>query len=83
MATSILTHPDWETPAVLRARPDADRILCAGVLSGRWKPLSDRYWDTCVIKVPYKVEDRASRGTQRATENPAGPTSTPHDGSPS
>lgn len=56
-------RPDaWATPAELRERPDAANIVCMAILSGRWKPLSDRYWNDCVIKVPFVVEAEGRQG---------------------
>ena len=54
----------WETPAVLRQREDAAAIECVQVLSGRWKPLADPYWDTCVIKVPFRVRRQEGDGAE-------------------
>lgn len=44
-----------ETPAVLRHRPDANRILCQLPKGGDWEPLADPYWDNCVIPVRFRV----------------------------
>lgn len=45
----------WSGIDELRTRPDAARIECQNVTSGRWRPLSDPRWDDCVIDVPWRV----------------------------
>lgn len=47
---------------MLRQREDADAIECQAVLSGRWKPLSNPYWDDCVIAVPWRVRPESPAG---------------------
>lgn len=51
----------WATPAELRKRPDADRIDGYKVMSGRPAPITDRYWDACVIEVAYRVRPALAR----------------------
>ena len=53
-------HPDWGVPSDLRKRIDAHHIECRDSLSGRWRPLMDRYWNNCVIPVRFRRE--ADRG---------------------
>jgi hypothetical protein len=49
----------WSKPTTLRAMSYAYQIECQNVLSGRWRPLSDPYWDDCVIEVPWRFAHHA------------------------
>jgi hypothetical protein len=48
---------NWSTIPALRARRGIDQIEVLEVLSGRWKRLSDPYWDTCVIQVRWRYKN--------------------------
>lgn len=51
-------HGPWATIVELRARSDAANIECQQVVSGRWKSLADRRWDSCVIQVPWRFAEQ-------------------------
>lgn len=43
----------WDTPEALRRRPDYAQLWGMKVMSGKWAPITDAYWDDCVIAVPF------------------------------
>lgn len=74
-----MTAPDtavrWAKPADLREREHGQQIECQNVVSGRWKPAFDHYWDDCVIEVPWRWRRVCPTcGDKRVVETPHGNT---------
>lgn len=66
-AAHFAERHSWATPADLRWLPPADveRIEGQKILSGRWLPITDKYWDTCVIAVRWRFRADDALGIAR------------------
>lgn len=64
----VPTALGWAKVPELRARSDAELIEIQAVMSGRWKPLADPYFDDCVIPVPWRGGDGPQSALDIASE---------------